>query len=426
MPRKRRPWSKTIEESGVSVRVYERAIRSLLYREVRRADGRKDRLSLGHRDRALAVDQARGLARRIAELRLIGQTTSVTFGQLVRLYVAHRAPQLSDDRRRLAVDMYAPRFLRHFGDETLIEDLSQTQIDGYVVARRAGGLKSEKHRGVLTKSRDGTIRNELNWLRSAIRWGRGYRVNGRPVLVGDVLAGVRLLQEKNPRRPVASEDRYARTLAKAAQADGSGRLACMLALARYTGRRVNATCQLRASDVLLTRDQLLRALATMGLDERQADYMPHGAIAWPSATDKLGFEELTAIAPACRMALERYLREHPKLGGAWLFRDLRQDHRGGPITRAAADYLLRRAEDLAGLPKLERGLWHAYRRLWAVERKHLPDVDVAKAGGWRDLATMKQSYQQPDPATVLRVVENEPPTGTTSSEQERRAGARAP
>jgi hypothetical protein len=43
-----------------------------------------------------------------------------------------------------------------------------------------------------------------------------------------------------------------------------------------------------------------------------------------------------------------------------------------------------------------------------VERKHLPDVDVAKAGGWRDLATMKQSYQQPDPATVLRVVENDP------------------
>ena len=53
-----------------------------------------------------------------------------------------------------------------------------------------------------------------------------------------------------------------------------------------------------------------------------------------------------------------------------------------------------------------------YRRLWAVERKHLPDVDVARAGGWRDLTTMKRSYQQADPVTTLRVIENEP-TGHT-------------
>jgi hypothetical protein len=73
-----------------------------------------------------------------------------------------------------------------------------------------------------------------------------------------------------------------------------------------------------------------------------------------------------------------------------------------------ASYALRRAEVRAGLVKLERGAWHPYRRLWAVERKHLPDVDVAWAGGWRDLATMKRSYQRSDGATVLRVVENAP------------------
>ena len=75
-----------------------------------------------------------------------------------------------------------------------------------------------------------------------------------------------------------------------------------------------------------------------------------------------------------------------------------------------AGYWLTRAEKRAKLPKLERGGYHAYRRLWASERRHLPDVDVAKAGGWRDLATMKRSYQQPDPATVLRAIENAPST----------------
>ena len=52
-PRQRKPWSKVIEESGISVRVYEREAGSLLYREVR-LDGGKDRKSLGHSDRQLA------------------------------------------------------------------------------------------------------------------------------------------------------------------------------------------------------------------------------------------------------------------------------------------------------------------------------------------------------------------------------------
>jgi len=45
--------------------------------------------------------------------------------------------------------------------------------------------------------------------------------------------------------------------------------------------------------------------------------------------------------------------------------------------------------------------------LFATERKHLPDVDVARSAGWRDHKTMKRSYQQPDPVTTLRVIEYE-------------------
>ena len=395
-----------MEEAGVSVRVYERAIGSVLYREVRLERGAKDRKSLGHRDRALALDQAKELARRVAELRLTGPVRSITIGHLFRLYFAHRAPNLSADRQELATRIYRPYFLAHFADDFGLEDLSQTHIDAYVVARRARTIISERHRGVTTSPRDGTIRNELNWLKSVIRWARGFRVGGRPLLVGDPLAGITFVREKNVRRPIASDERYQRTLSVADLVDASGRLACMLALARFTGRRVNAIGNLRASEVLFSRDQVARALAARGLDERRAEHMPHGAIAWPADSDKQGFEELTPISAPARAAIERYLRHQPRVGDAWLFPDL--VHLGQPITRAAADHLLRRAEDLAQLPKLERGLWHSYRRLWASERKHLPDVDTAKAGGWRDLSTMKQSYQQPDAATMLRVVENTP------------------
>ena len=59
----------------------------------------------------------------------------------------------------------------------------------------------------------------------------------------------------------------------------------------------------------------------------------------------------------------------------------------------------------ADLPKLRGGVWRPYRRLWATERKHLPDLDVAAAGSWRDTRALKLSYHQADAATMKSVVE---------------------
>jgi hypothetical protein len=76
------------------------------------------------------------------------------------------------------------------------------------------------------------------------------------------------------------------------------------------------------------------------------------------------------------------------------------------ISRHTASKWLIRAEELAGLAKLERGVFHPYRRLWATERKSLPDIDVAHAAGWKDTRAMKLAYQKADPATVLAAVEH--------------------
>jgi hypothetical protein len=37
-------------------------------------------------------------------------------------------------------------------------------------------------------------------------------------------------------------------------------------------------------------------------------------------------------------------------------------------------------------------------------RKHLPNEDVAAAGGWKETTSLKRAYQQADEATMLRVV----------------------
>jgi integrase len=117
---------------------------------------------------------------------------------------------------------------------------------------------------------------------------------------------------------------------------------------------------------------------------------------------------LRRISRQARAALERYLRTHPKVGDVWIFPQ--SNHPDRPTNTVLARHLLVRAEARAELPHVDRGAFHAYRRLFASERKHLPDVDLMRAGGWRDLATMKRSYQQADPATTLRVIENEPET----------------
>jgi hypothetical protein len=74
------------------------------------------------------------------------------------------------------------------------------------------------------------------------------------------------------------------------------------------------------------------------------------------------------------------------------------------MTRHLADKWLRKAEELAGVESQKGSLWHAYRRKWATERKHLSDTDVAAVGGWANLLTLKRVYQQSDVDTMLHAV----------------------
>ena len=114
----------------------------------------------------------------------------------------------------------------------------------------------------------------------------------------------------------------------------------------------------------------------------------------PPILIKVGRETVVPISAGVRRALERILRERPGIGDVPLFPSP-EDARV-PMTRHLADKWLRRAERLAGVEPLKGSLWHAYRRKWATERKHLPDVDVdvAQAGGWKSTHAMKASYQQ--------------------------------
>jgi integrase len=187
-----------------------------------------------------------------------------------------------------------------------------------------------------------------------------------------------------------------------------GRLRAILALARYAGRRESAILELRANDVLLSREQLALALAASGMDERLADHMPQGAIRWRAESDKQGVAHITPIAKDVRDELERYIDANPRIGDVPLFPSVEDDAK--PLSRSVSTKWLVRAETLAELPKLTGGIFHPYRRLWATERKHLPDVDVAQAGGWTGTKAMKLAYQGSTPDGLLAAVLNTPTT----------------
>ena len=396
-------WSKNLEEAGVKIRVFEHPLSSALHYSVIQ-HGKKVRKSLRTGDKTLAETRASAIARELARSTLTGEDLrTLTLGQVFALYRQEKLPLLSATRSRLA-ETYLDLFTEAWGADFEVANLSPSHVARFVASRRSGALAPAIAGRERTGVRDGTIDGDFRWLRSVFHFARRHKVNGRPVLAVNPLEDLEWPKEKNPQKPVASHERYTRTQEHSDAVDPDGRLRCILALARFTGRRESAICRLRANDVLRDDAAMARELAEAGMDERMAGHMPHGAIRWSATTDKQGFLFIAPLSGSAREEIDRYLGKNPRVGDVPLFPANLDAAKA--IGRSVAARWLIRAEEMAEQPKFKRGVFHPYRRLWASERKALPAKDVAHAGGWKNIETMLDSYVQSDAATVLRVVEN--------------------
>jgi integrase len=290
-------------------------------------------------------------------------------------------------------------FARAFGADRDLSKLTLGEWEQFIRQRASGAIdatgqavpeptrpEDPPRRAVRAR----TVEADCEWLLKVCNWATEWedRHTGRPLLATHPLRRDRFRaavpHEQNPRRPVATQDRLEALLAKADQVHPF--LGALLAIVNGTGRRISAVLQLRYADLRLGK--------TAGA--------PHGAIAWPGETDKMGRAWTAPINADVRRALDALLAARPGVGGACLFPS--QTDVAKPMDRWFASKLLRRAERLAKLPKQDGSLWHAYRRKWGTERKHLPLGDVAQAGGWKTAAVLQQLYQQPDDATLYAVV----------------------
>ena len=317
--------------------------------------------SLGHRDKQRAESYALELTGKLGRGADDLSRGKVTLAQVLALYLEHRTPRKSATEQK-ADKRREELWARVLGKTKDPYKLSMGEWERFIDARRSGAIDARGNAvpsGERRPVRDRTVEEDCLWLRQVFAWAARWRTaSGNYLMRENPARGFDAPQEANPRRPVASQDRYEAVRGVSDQVVmGKGRsgrsyLSELLDIVNGTGRRISAVCQLRYEDLQLS----------------STGQAPHGAIRWPAATDKMGHETVAPLDPITRKASDRILCERPGIGAAPLFPS--PENPAVAMTRHLADKWLRKAEKLAGLEKQKGSLWHAYRRKWATERKH--------------------------------------------------------
>jgi integrase len=422
---KRSLWSHSLGHRGTRIRIFEKRTGGMLYRaawvrEPGEVRGRREIASLGTYDRAEATRMGEAL---LAEM-LRGSRASqgpVLLGDLCARFQRENGEQVNNKPRSRADDAMRARVLvAFFGSVIDVRTVTALHCHQFSQARRRGGIRLAN--GVVTGPiGQRSVEADLGLLHRMLAWACTVPVGlaGNRWLERNPLDGIRRERERNPRRPVATWERFAATrqaiqrLTAQARESASSAMCAMavaevsevkklrweiksneLAVARWqkielalvvaeaTGRRLGAVAALRWEDIDFQRNR----------------------ITWRAESDKKGVQW---VVPMPAPFVEELRGFQKKLGstGGLLFPS--EGDPGHSMNRKQFDKWLREAEDAAGLPALDGGLWHPYRRKWASERMHLPLKAVSNAGGWKNTTTLLTCYQHPDD-TLLAQVMSEP------------------
>lgn len=366
-------WSYSTGERGRNrVRAFAHPKTGTLFLEFAEGSQRK-RIALGHRDQEMAKAKAEELA---AALRrgYTPQLATLALAALFDNYLRDVTPQKgrskqSHDRRA------AKLFLEYLGPSRNVVSLNRRDWDGFVRWRRTRG---DRRRDPGQPVRDRVVGYDLEFLSAALNWAVAARwLERNPV------KGFPRPRETAPRRPVLRQDEYER-LSRVAPAV-SPLFTLALVLAHETGHRIGAINALRWSDVDLER----------------------GVIQWRAATDKIGFEHETILTGEAIRALELARAERPAIGAAWVLPGTEDPQQA--CSRYQLEKWWRRGERLAGIAHEPGRSFHALRRKFATELKHVPLKDLCALGGWKNPDTVLTCYQTADEVTMREALASRRP-----------------
>lgn len=359
------------------------------------------------------------------------------------------------DRYRARGEAWA----RVLGMSTDPGDVTEDRVLGFL-DRRSSGAIDARGRTVPPSEREAvgprTVEKDLVFLQGVYKWAikqKGWFTENPVAKLEANHKNKRdnplWPREKNPKQPVATEALYQAIRPIAAEHQMEIRwnksrerqrsyLLDLIDIANGTGRRITAICGLKHGDVDLT----------------PRDGAPYGTLFWSAEYDKMDNEGVVEIDPVTREAVQRAIENcpGPKSDSDFLFprpgsteepltkdlackwyrraeRKLRERlEQRAQAERRARDIEwkgpYRRPENLDEVPRVgkapnltwpERRGFHAYRRKWVNDRKHLPDVELAEVGGWSSPDTVRRVYQQSDRqgrlAVVLATTDTPHPTG---------------
>ncbi len=384
-------WTRTLGERGCRVRLFQKRRGGVFYRSTWVTGQGKNRRSLDTADRMRAERLGKEL---LAELRRpVGgtevATRRLTLGDLWERYRTTCATYLACSSRIQAdTTSRATVLIAHFGARCDVRDLTVDDVVAFRNTRRAGGIRINEN-WTTKPVRMRSVVGDLAVLNGMLNWARTTRVNGVRLLDANPIAGLRTPRDRRPRRPISTWDRFIATraairelVAEAETPEQRSRwikVELALVIAEGTGRRLRSIRHLRWESII----------------------WGHEAIQWAASFDKKRKDWRTPVTKALLVELRTFQRELGAVGGLMFASDSDPDV---PMDRDSFTKLLVKAERRAGLPKLDGGLWHPYRRKWATERKHLALADVAEAGGWLSTVTLATCYQQPTNDMLLAVM----------------------
>jgi integrase len=382
-------WSLSLGKRGCRVLVRQREPGGAYFRVTWIPGQGKSQASLHTTSRVEARYRAEALWRAIADSDQPRPAAPLTLEGLWNRYQQEAAQYRRNTETTRAGKRRAAKCLfAGFDRKAVVEHLCLHDVECYI-EKRQRGLRLEDGRQ-LDPVGARTVESDLQLLRAMLNWATTVKVQGVWLLKENPLRGLELPKEQNPRRALATYERYLSTLEMVQQLAAEApqrrskmkwlRVELALVIAEGTGRRLGAIRGLRWSDWDFER----------------------ATVRWRKEFDKKKYER---IAPVDRDLADRVKCLRLKLeafADEWLFP--REDGEG-PWDNDLFDQPLRYAERKAGLPKLDGTLWHGYRRKWVTERKPFPEADVMAAGGWRDRRTFQTCYQLPDEDTLLAVMQ---------------------
>lgn len=388
-------WTCSLGERGMRVRLFQKRKNGSFYREVHQPGEGRDQQPLGTREKERAERLGRELLANLLTGNSVKPTGLLTLGEVWTRFRKESVAYL-DNKKRSRQDeaLRAKILLGYFGSSFDVRRLSAREVADFTKARRVGGITYGKNKDGQDRKtklvRQTSVHADLSLLRRMLRWAGSQRQpDGQRWLDFNPLDGLRFDRERNPRRAVASVERFdssrkaIQEMGATAESDEDRdrwtRLDLGLFLAEATGRRRGAIVGLRWEDFDFAKSIVL----------------------WRAEHDKKGKEWLVPMPVPFMESVKQFQKQLRALAGP-LFPGARDPSKSMPSELLTQ--WLTKAETKAGLPKLGGSLWHAYRRKFATERMHHPLKAVADAGGWKDVATLLTCYQQTDQETLLAVM----------------------